>query len=320
MLRAYSELRQEIAARERTEKSLRASEAGYRRVADEQAALRRVATLVARGARPSEVFAAATDEVGHVLSTEVTWLIRYLPGPAAVSIAAFAAGERPPPPPRRARPLGGHNIATLVHKTARPARVQGSDWLLHDGKGQVLPITSGIGVPVVVAGSLWGVMAVASSTETPLPPDTEARLAAFTELIAMAIANAEAHEAGLGPALRALARRSRAPVGLDVRIEDRLPERVEVTAYYIVSEALTNAAKHANATAVHVDVDATHSAVRLAVRDDGVGGADPASGSGLLGLYDRVEAVGGTITIHSPIGEGTELLAELPLQPVPAPD
>ena len=392
----YSELRQEIAARERTEVSLRASEAGYRRVADEQAALRRVATLVARGARPSEVFAAATDEVGRVLGTDVTWLRRYLPGPAAASIAAFAAGERLPP--EEPRPLGGHNIATLVHKTGRPARVQGSDWLLRDGKGQVLPITSGVGVPVVVAGSLWGVMAVASSTETPLPPDTEARLAAFTELIAMAIANAEAHdelsasrarvvasadetrrrierdlhdgaqqhfvslalqlravqasmppdqakladelgrvatglkdaladlrelsrgihpailaEAGLGPALRALARRSRAPVGLDVRIEDRLPERVEVTAYYIVSEALTNAAKHANATVVHVDVDATHSAVRLAVRDDGVGGADPARGSGLLGLYDRVEAAGGTITIHSPIGEGTELLVELPL-------
>ena len=403
MLRGISELRQEIAARERTEVSLRASEAGYRRVADEQAALRRVATLVARGARPSEVFAAATDEVGRVLGTDITWLRRYLPGPAAASIAAFAAGERLPP--EEPRPLGGHNIATLVHKTGRPARVQGSDWLLHDGKGQVLPITSGVGVPVVVAGSLWGAMAVASSTETPLPPDTEARLAAFTELIATAIANAEAHdelsasrarvvasadetrrrierdlhdgaqqhfvslalqlravqasmppdqakladelgrvatglkdaladlrelsrgihpailaEAGLGPALRALARRSRAPVGLDVRIEDRLPERVEVTAYYIVSEALTNAAKHANATVVHIDVDATHSAVRLAVRDDGVGGADPARGSGLLGLYDRVEAAGGTITIHSPIGEGTELLVELPLRPVPAPD
>ena len=396
MLRGISELRQEIAARERTEVSLRASEAGYRRVADEQAALRRVATLVARGARPSEVFAAATDEVGRVLGTDIAWLRRYLPGPAAASIAAFAAGERLPP--EEPRPLGGHNIATLVHKTGRPARVQGSDWLLHDGKGQVLPITSGVGVPVVVAGSLWGAMAVASSTETPLPPDTEARLAAFTELIATAIANAEAHdelsasrarvvasadetrrrierdlhdgaqqhfvslalqlravqasmppdqakladelgrvatglkdaladlrelsrgihpailaEAGLGPALQALARRSRAPVGLDVRIEDRLPERVEVTAYYIVSEALTNAAKHANATVVHIDVDATHSAVRLAVRDNGVGGADPARGSGLLGLYDRVEAAGGTITIHSPIGEGTELLVELPL-------
>ena len=403
MLRGISELRQEIAARERTEVSLRASEAGYRRVADEQAALRRVATLVARGARPSEVFAAATDEVGRILRTDVTWLRRYLPGPAAASIAAFAAGERLPA--EEPWPLGGHNIATLVHQTGRPARVQGSDWPLRDGKGQVLPITSGVGVPVVVEGSLWGAMAVASSTETPLAPDTEARLAAFTELIAMAIANAEAHdelsasrarvvasadetrrrierdlhdgaqqhfvslalqlravqasvppdqakladelgrvatglkdaladlrelsrgihpailaEAGLGPALRALARRSRVPVKLDVRIEDRLPERIEVTAYYILSEALTNAAKHANATVVHVDVDATHSAVRLAVRDDGVGGADPARGSGLLGLYDRVEAADGTITIHSPIGEGTELLVKLPLRPVPAPD
>ena len=405
MLRGISELRQEIAARERTEVSLRASEAGYHRVADEQAALRRVATLVARGARPSEVFAAATDEVGRVLGADVTWLRRYLPGPAAASIAAFAAGERLPP--EEPRPLGGHNIATLVHQTEQPVRVQGSDWLLRDGRGQLLPITSGVGVPVVVEGRLWGAMAVASSTDTPLPPGTEARLAAFTELIAMAIANAEAHdelsasrarvvasademrrkierdlhdgaqqqfvslalqlrsiqasmppdqakladdlgrvaaglrdaladlrelsrgihpavltEAGLGPALRALARHSRTPVGLDVRIEERLPERVEVTVYYIVSEALANTAKHASATVVHVDVDVgtIPSAVRLAVRDDGVGGADPARGSGLLGLYDRVEAAGGTITIHSPNGEGTEVLVELPLRPVPAPD
>ena len=137
MLRGTSELRQEIAAREGTEKSLRASEAGYRRVADEQAALRRVATLVARGTRPSEVFAAVTDEVGRVLGTDVTWLRRYLPGPAAASIAAFAAGERLSP--EEPRPLGGHNIATLVHETGQPARVQGSDWLLRDWKGQVLP-------------------------------------------------------------------------------------------------------------------------------------------------------------------------------------
>ena len=122
-------------------------------------------------------------------------------------------------------------------------------------------------------------------------------------------------EAGLGAALRTLAHRSSVPVGLEMRIENRLPERVEVTAYYIVSEALTNAAKHANATMAHVDVDVdvTHTAVRLAVRDDGVGGADPARGSGLLGICDRVEAAGGTIAIRSPVGEGTELLAELPL-------
>jgi signal transduction histidine kinase len=405
MLRAYSELRQEIAARERTERSLRHSQAGYHRVADEQAALRRVATLVAAGARPSEVFAAATDEAGRVLHADVIWLRRYLPGPVAASTAAFVAGERLPP--QESRPLGGRNIATLVHETGRPARVEDSDWLLHDGNGQPLPVTSGVGVPVVVDGSLWGVMSVASSTGTPLPPDTEARLADFTELIAMAIANAQSRDelsasrarvvasadetrrrierdlhdgaqqrfvtlalqlravqasvppeqaelaaevdgvitglsdaldelrelargihpailarAGLGPALRVLARRSRVPVKLDVRIPDRLPERVEVTGYYIVSEALANAAKHASATLVHVDVgvDAAHGAVRLAVRDDGVGGADPARGSGLLGLQDRVEAAGGTISIHSPAGKGTELRVELPLRPVPVPD
>lgn len=328
---------------------------------------------------------------------------RYLPGPAAASIAAFAAGKRLPP--EEPRPLGGRNIATLVYETGRPAWVEGSDWLLHDWDDRLLPITSGVGVPVVVEGGLWGVMAVASSTEAPLPPGTEARLTGFTELIATAIANAEAHdqltasrarvvasadeakrrigrdlhdgaqqqfisvalklraiqasvppeqvelaheldqvgtglsdaiedltefargihpavlaEAGLAPALRNLARRSPVPVELDVRVEDRLTERVEFTAYYIASEALTNAAKHAKATVVHVDVEATDSLVRLAVRDNGIGGADPTRGSGLFGLKDRVEAAGGTMTLHSPVGEGTELVVDLPLRPAPAPD
>ncbi len=405
MLRVYSELRQETAVRVRTEKSLRASEADYRRVADEQAALRRVATLVARGAQPTEVFAAVTDEAGRMLSTDVVWLRRYVPGPAVAYSAAFVAGKRLPP--QDPRPLGGRNIATLVYETGQPARVENSDWLLQDGTGRALPIVSGVGVPVVVDGSLWGVMSVASSTGAPLPPGTEARLAAFTELIATAIANAEAHSklsasrarvvasadetrrrierdlhdgaqqrlislalrlravqatvppdqskladeldgiisglsdsldelrefargihpavlarAGLAPALRALAHRSRIPVKLEVRTAGRLPERVEVTAYYIVSEALTNAAKHSGAATVHVevDVDAAHGAVRLTVRDDGLGGADPSRGSGLLGLQDRAEAAGGTITVRSPAGGGTELLAELPLRPGPAAD
>jgi signal transduction histidine kinase len=373
------------------------------RVADEQAALRRVATLVAQGALPPEVFAAVTDEVGHLLGTEVTWLRRYLPGPAAALVAAFAAGERLPSEEPRA--LGGQNLATLVYEAGRPARVHGSDWLLHDSKGVPVPITSGIGVPVVVEGSLWGAMSVASSSDAPLPLGTEERLAAFTELVATAIANAEAHdqlsasrarvvasadetrrrierdlhdgaqqrllsltlqlqaigasvppeevtlaegldrvsagflqaldelrelargihpailaETGLGPALRALARRSAVPVELDLRVEDRFPERVEVTVYYVVSEALTNAAKHASATVVHVDLDARDDLVRLTIRDDGVGGADPLRGSGLLGMRDRVEATGGRIAIHSPVSEGTELLVELPLRPPWAPD
>jgi signal transduction histidine kinase len=107
---------------------------------------------------------------------------------------------------------------------------------------------------------------------------------------------------GLGPALRALARRAGVPVDLSMRVSGRLPERVEVAAYYVVSEALTNAAKHARASAVSVDADAAGDTLRLLVRDDGVGGADPSRGSGLIGLSDRVAAVGGRIEITSPPG------------------
>jgi signal transduction histidine kinase len=89
---------------------------------------------------------------------------------------------------------------------------------------------------------------------------------------------------------------------------------LEVAAYYVVSEALTNAAKHANASTVHVDVDAKDSVVTLEVRDDGVGGADPGRGSGLVGLRDRVEALGGTMEITSQAGRGTSLHVEIPMQ------
>jgi signal transduction histidine kinase len=121
-------------------------------------------------------------------------------------------------------------------------------------------------------------------------------------------------EGGLGPALRMLARRSAVPVELDVRSDRRLPERIEVAAYYLVSEALTNAAKHAHASVVHIQVDADDLTVRLAIRDDGVGGADPARGSGLIGLADRVEALGGRIEITSPAAQGTSLLATIPIK------
>jgi signal transduction histidine kinase len=107
------------------------------------------------------------------------------------------------------------------------------------------------------------------------------------------------------------------PVKLDVRPDRRLPERVEVAAYYVVSEALTNAAKHAHASVVHVDVEAHHSVVQLAIRDDGVGGADPVGGSGLIGLTDRVEALGGRIEVASPAGRGTSLLVRIPIEGLP---
>jgi signal transduction histidine kinase len=257
---------------------------------------------------------------------------------------------------------------------------------------------SAVAVPVVVDGTLWGVMAVGSREPAPLPPDFEGRLAKFTELLATAIANAEGRaeldasrarivatadatrrrierdlhdgaqqrlvslalevraaqanapkemskhredlshvaeglttvleglreialgihpailsEGGLGPAVKTLAHRSPIPVELDVRGGRRLAESVEVAAYYVVSEALTNAVKHSGASKVKVDVEAHERTLRVTVRDDGVGGADPARGSGLLGLKDRAEAIGGTISLESRPNVGTSLSAELPL-------
>jgi signal transduction histidine kinase len=118
---------------------------------------------------------------------------------------------------------------------------------------------------------------------------------------------------GLGPALKALGRRSPVPVELDVRAEARLPEPVEVAAYYVVAEALTNAAKHAHASLVKVEAEVTNGDLRVSVHDDGVGGANAADGSGLVGLTDRVEALGGKLTLHSPPGGGTTLRIDLPL-------
>jgi signal transduction histidine kinase len=120
---------------------------------------------------------------------------------------------------------------------------------------------------------------------------------------------------GLGTALEALARRSAIPVTVDLRTDARLPEHIEVTAYFVVSEALTNAAKHANASTMHVTVETSDGDARLTVSDDGVGGADPTRGSGLVGLKDRVEAIGGTLTVDSRLGQGTRLHVELPLDP-----
>jgi PAS domain S-box-containing protein len=121
-------------------------------------------------------------------------------------------------------------------------------------------------------------------------------------------------QGGLAPALKTLARRSAIPVELEVRAEKRLPEPVEVAVYYVVSEALTNTAKHANASAVHVAVEARDGVLELSIRDDGSGGADPTRGSGLIGLTDRVDSLGGTIELASPLGQGTTLLITLPIE------
>ncbi|MFZ0120223.1 MAG: GAF domain-containing sensor histidine kinase [Pseudonocardiaceae bacterium] len=371
-----------------------------RTIAEEQAALRRVATLVARAASPAAVFAAVAKEVGQVLAdADFTMVGRYDPDRAVEVVGGWSRAGDQLLVGRRGR-LGGRNVSTLVFECNQPARV---DHFADDASALTaavgeLGMRSAVGAPISVEGRLWGVMIVASTHEDALPAGTEHRLADFTELVATTIANAEAHaqltasrarivatadetrrrierdlhdgaqqrlvslalqlratqvavppeldelageldrvaagmtsaldelreiargihpailaEGGLAAALKTLARRSSVPVELDVRTKGRLPGRVEVTAYYVVSEALTNTAKHANASAVHVSVDPIDGIVRLSVRDDGIGGADPTRGSGLVGLKDRVEATGGTLIVQSRPGEGTRLLVELPV-------
>ena len=166
------------------------------------------------------------------------------------------------------------------------------------------------------------------AVQATMPPEMAAQLdqvaggltGALEELreIARGIHPSVLADGGLRPALRALARRSPVPVKLDIRAQQRLPEQVEVSAYYFVAEALTNAAKHARASSVTVTAEADAAVLRLAVRDDGAGGANFTRGTGLVGLKDRVEAVGGRLFLDSPPGAGTSLCAELPLTPATA--
>jgi signal transduction histidine kinase len=120
-------------------------------------------------------------------------------------------------------------------------------------------------------------------------------------------------EGGLSPALKALARRSAVPVVLDIDVQQRPPEQIEVAAYYVAAEALANTAKHARASVAHLTLHAHSDRLQLSIRDDGVGGATTGGGSGLVGLTDRVEALGGTILVDSPPGQGTRLNVDLPM-------
>ncbi|HEX5296805.1 MAG TPA: AAA family ATPase [Streptosporangiaceae bacterium] len=163
------------------------------------------------------------------------------------------------------------------------------------------------------------------AVQATMPPEVGAQLdqvadgltGALEELreIARGIHPSVLADGGLRPALKTLARRSPVPVDLDIRAQQRLPEQVEVSAYYVVAEALTNAAKHARASSVTVTAEADAVVLRVAVRDDGAGGADFTRGTGLVGLKDRVEAIGGRLFLDSPPGAGTSLRAEFPLAP-----
>jgi signal transduction histidine kinase len=376
------------------------SRAALVRLADEQDALRRVATLVAQGTAPEQVFAAVVEEVARLLPVDFAALGRFESDGTMTCIATSRqVGDRFPVGGRWT--LEGKNVSGLVAQTGRTARIDS----YADATGSLgtalreAGVGSSIGTPVIVEGRLWGVMSARSGPGQSLPLDIEARLANFTELVATAIANSESRaelmssrarivaamdearmrierdlhdgiqqrlvslalqvrmaqatvpkllgeledglsqvaeglagvsdelreishgihpailsEGGLQPALRALCRRSVLPVELDLHAPQRLPERVEVAAYFAVSEALANAATHAQASFVSVELHLDDTSLHLAIRDDGVGGADHSNGSGLVGLSDRIEVLGGTLQVTSPPGAGTTLQIGIPLE------
>ncbi len=170
------------------------------RLAEEQAALRRVATLVARGAPPEEVFAAVAEQVGQLLPVNSATMCRYEPDATLTfvahwgrAVARFPVGTR--------KTLGGHNLGTLVFETGRPARIDRYDGSSSGALSIVVreaELRSAVGTPIIVDGRLWGLIAAGSSLEQPLPPDAETRLVSFTELVATAVANAESRAAVAG--------------------------------------------------------------------------------------------------------------------------
>jgi signal transduction histidine kinase len=372
------------------------------RVAGEQAALGRVATLVAEAVPSTEIFAAVAAEVAGLFGVPLVGLFRYETDSAATLIAG--SGNLSPYLGRRwSFPPDDQSLLARLARTGRPLRID--DYSEVTGAGvetaNELGVGAGVGVPVIVDGRIWGAVALGVAKDRPpLPGDTVERVTDFTDLVATAIANAEARteltasrarvvaagdetrrrlerdlhdgiqqrlvslalkahateamrprppdevreelalladgiggaldelreisrgihpaivsEAGLGPALKSLARRCAVPVTLDLKVDSPLEQPLEVAAYYVASEALTNAVKHAEATGVELHAECNDGAVTLLIRDDGVGGVDPGRGSGIIGLRDRVEALGGTISIVSPVGEGTTVQVDLPPDP-----
>jgi PAS domain S-box-containing protein len=371
-------------------------------LAKQQSALRRVATLVARGVSPSRIFPATVEELGRGLGAGNAGVFRYDPEGIAVMVAVRDQVGMLEAPGDESFSLEGDSVVARVARTGRAARIgsythaEGSTAARMREKG----MHSAVGAPIVVDDDVWGAVVMASSELEGLPPDAEARLGDFADLVATAISNAQTRaelaasrarivtaaddarrrierdlhdgaqqrlvslalelrivedsvppdlhrlrdqlaalaaglagvssdlreisrgihpgilsRGGLGPALKTLAGRAPLPVQLDIGVDQRLSAPVEMAAYYVVAEALTNVAKHAQASEVNVCVEASDTDLHLSIRDNGIGGADRGRGSGLVGLTDRVEALGGHLDIRSPSGQGTTLHVTIPHEP-----
>ena len=381
-------------ARDVTER--RNAEAKAKRLADEQAALRRVATMVARGRPAEEVFAKVAEEVALLLGLEVAAVRRFEPDGWGTIVGrwgdagdAYRVGAR--------IKQEGESVTTVVYRTGRSARFDDYERAGSiPGDLRKLGVRAAVASPIVVDGRLWGAIAAGTSRVEPMPADAESRIADFTELVAAAISNVQARSdlaasqarivaaadqerrrvvrdlhdgaqqrlvhtivtltlaqqalqasdeqapslvgealeharqgntelrelahgilpavltrGGLRAGIYAVLSRLDLPVDLDVPAE-RFPPEIEASAYFIVAEALTNVVKHAHAEHAEVSAFVEDGTLRVEIRDDGIGGADP-DGQGLVGISDRVTALGGRLDIDSPPGGGTRLAATLPL-------
>jgi signal transduction histidine kinase len=372
----------------------------------EQAALRRVATMVA-GCTPGPVlFGRVCEELGELLDVKSTDMIRYEDEGLATVVGSWTGDATPSFPVGERIPVEGETVTAKLYRSGRPERVD--DYERVEGelaeRLREFGIRSVVGAPIYVAGRLWGAVMVTSALAHAFPASTEARISSFAKLVTAALANVDAREQlaasrariveaadaarrrierdlhdgaqqrlvslalslralesklepdttaarelavaraeldaaldelrelargihpsilsdrGLEAALEAVAGRSTVPVQLDLDGCGKLPLSLQTTAYFVVAEALTNASKHAHPDRIEVRVAVGEGHARVEVRDDGSGGVDPARGSGLRGLADRVSALGGTLEIHSPAGAGTTIRARIPVPAEESPE
>jgi signal transduction histidine kinase len=387
------------AERAEAARALAISEAAQRELAEEQAALRRVATLVAAESPPSHVFQQVTEEVGRLLRLPRATVAHYDGPQKATVVGGWSEDGRLLIPVGTRVDLDGDTALAKVLRAGTSQRVERYEDASGDLAETLLEAgyRSAVAAPVTVAGRLWGALAATTRSEEPLPDGLEQRLCDFADLVGQALANADARERltasraelvevgdserrrlernlhdgaqqrlvsvalelrmataklqsdpgdarkllsaaqhdlakgleelrelarglhpamlterGLGPALAALVTRSPLPVEISELPAGRLDAPVEAAAYYVVAEAVTNVAKYAHASHATVSVVKSDGCATVTVCDDGVGGADPTSGSGLRGLAARVEALNGHLEVDSPSAGGTRIEAEIP--------